>query len=96
MRPPKNPTVKQILLTEIRNEAAESAFDQLCELVENYLVDHDFDGLYTEDCGCHVSELFPCDNLSWSCQAGYEQPCDCPADEARCQNGHVGPKRKER
>ena len=48
------------------------------EIVLKYLQENGYDGLFTEDCGCELSDLMPCsyDCLEY-CEAGYKQPCDC-------------------
>lgn len=40
-------------------------------MVRAYLIQHGYDGLYTEDCGCHVDDLAPCGDMPPTCQAGY-------------------------
>ena len=46
-------------------------------IVSEYLKENGYDGLYCEadydGCGCHLGDLFPCDN-KWSlnCKPGYK------------------------
>jgi len=43
-------------------------------VVEKYLADNGYDGLCNprEECGCHISDLFPCDFNPSQCQPGYK------------------------
>ena len=63
-------------------------------IVDDWLVEHGYDGLWGDDCACEVGDLFPCleDGVA-SCDPGYKVPCDCgehdfhisacrPSDEA--------------
>jgi len=55
------------------------------EIVKKWLEENGYDGLGSEDCGCELSDLMPCDEPHISdCAAGYKVPCpgpeDCPAD----------------
>jgi len=44
------------------------------EIVEKYLRENGYDGLYCEDCGCRLDDLIPCDWGDFQdCKAGYEQ-----------------------
>ena len=51
------------------------------EIIENWLVNWGYDGLFDEDCDCAclVGDLQPCDGGMMNCQAGYKIPCppDC-------------------
>lgn len=42
------------------------------EIVIKYLNEHKYDGLYSEDCGCTIENLFPCGGYGMfeTCQAG--------------------------
>jgi len=44
------------------------------QIVAKYLTDNGYDGLCNprEECGCHISDLFPCDSDPSQCQPGYE------------------------
>lgn len=50
------------------------------DIVKKYLIDHGYDGLYHPDpeleCGCCLSDLAPCNNLSEKCKPGYQHPGD--------------------
>ena len=45
-------------------------------VVENWLKDHGYDGLYHPDmgCGCRLGELLPCQDPSPECLVGYSVP----------------------
>ena len=57
---------------------------EIRQITEKWLRANNYDGLVTEDCGCEVNDLMPCDNYKPDCCAGYKVPCpggeDCPAD----------------
>ena len=54
------------------------------KIAEQWLKENGYEGLCSEDCGCEITDLMPCDTLSTICEAGYKVPCpggeDCPAD----------------
>lgn len=42
------------------------------EILEKYLKDNGYDGLYADECGCQLSDLKPCEcQNTLSCQPGY-------------------------
>lgn len=42
------------------------------EIVEQYLEEHGFDGLYNDQCGCYLKEgIAPCCGAITTCQPGY-------------------------
>ena len=43
------------------------------EIVETYLRENKFDGLYVDDCACNIDDLFPCggDGSILDCEPGY-------------------------
>jgi hypothetical protein len=45
------------------------------EIVEQYLVAHGYDGLYSEhgECGCDIEHLGCCDDVQAGCQPGYKR-----------------------
>lgn len=49
------------------------------EIIEAYLLEHGYDGLYNSDgeCACKLGELIPCDSCFADCQPGHLAPCDC-------------------
>ncbi|KKN02823.1 hypothetical protein LCGC14_1113910 [marine sediment metagenome] len=49
------------------------------EILISWLIEHNFDGLWNEDCGCQMSDLMPCENMFSDCQPGYK--IDCPGGE---------------
>lgn len=48
------------------------------EIIKKYLIDNKYDGLCCEECGCEISDLFPCGGEFHVdlCEAGYKIPCD--------------------
>ncbi len=60
------------------------------EIIEAYLRANGFDGLYTDDCGCQLGDLMPCDGGVGECCPGYRQPCDCGEGHYY----HIGPSRE--
>ena len=49
------------------------------EIVEKWLIDNGYDGLFNDDCACEIGDIAPCCGISGDCQAGYKGPCpeDC-------------------
>ena len=63
------------------------------EIITEYLEANGYGGLYADECGCLIGDLFPCDGPCDDCKPGYKVPCDpktCPAD-GDCE-WHIGPK----
>ena len=61
------------------------------EVIESFLKDNGYDGLYTEECGCLLDDLWPCfSDMCWQCRAGYKGP---PSEEELNEGGSwsVGP-----
>lgn len=49
------------------------------KIVEKYLKENEYDGLYSEDfdCGCPIHDLFPCEtDLKTLCKPGYKRLMD--------------------
>lgn len=42
------------------------------QIVEKYLKENGFDGLYSDECGCELSDLAPCESMSDECHPGYK------------------------
>lgn len=61
------------------------------EIVEAYIREHGFDGLFNSDfeCACKVDDLAPCgeDNIGGCC-VGYEYPC--PKSTCGEHDYHIG------
>ena len=56
------------------------------EIIEKYLRDNGFDGLYNEDdCACSLDDLVTCGDILIDCEAGHRVPCDC----GRSHNFHI-------
>jgi len=50
-------------------------------MIRQFLIEHKFDGLYNEECGCQLSDLMPCGNeFAIDCQAGYKTKGDFEFD----------------
>jgi len=61
------------------------------EIIEKYLKENGYDGLYREDgCGCELGDLGSCDSCPLDCIPGYKIPCDC----GEC-DFHIGEKREK-
>ena len=55
------------------------------EIVETWLRDNNYDGLCTENCGCALEDLIPCDSPCDLCVPGYRELCFGPdACEKNC------------
>jgi hypothetical protein len=48
------------------------------EIIKQYLLNNNYDGLAGEECGCTIDDLMPCEfeNLI-HCEPGYKRKCDC-------------------
>lgn len=46
------------------------------EIIETYLKQNGYHGLYTHDCGCHVGDLAPCGSDCLECMPGVKMPFD--------------------
>lgn len=53
------------------------------QMVELYLREHGYTGLYNVEieCGCSLEEFIPCGELGDECLAGYVTPSKCPGIE---------------
>ncbi len=58
-------------------------------IIALYLREHGFDGLYNDECGCAIDDLFSCSFPAEDCRAGYRGPCDC--GDCDC---HFGPEKE--
>lgn len=47
-------------------------------IVEQWLRQHGYDGLCTEDCYCELNDLMPCGESGTYCEPGYKVPCPGP------------------
>lgn len=66
------------------------------DIIANYLRKNKFDGLVSGggECGCELSDLWPCENMQSDCRPGYKIKCDpdnCSAD-GDC-DWHIGIKK---
>ena len=47
----------------------------VAKMVEVWLRDNDYSGLWSEECGCEIDDLMPCGEYNSDCQAGYKKDC---------------------
>ena len=67
------------------------------QIIEDYLKSQGYDGLYNSDgeCGCEMSDLFPCDESPVNCIPGYKSQCDEECQhEGRDGGWHMGSVKK--
>ena len=48
------------------------------KIISIWLVEHNYDGLTTDECGCELSDLMPCGEDSSNCVPGHKGPCPGP------------------
>jgi hypothetical protein len=46
---------------------------KVTHIIEKYLSDNEFDGLWYGDCGCFSGDLMPCGEYSGNCKPGYRK-----------------------
>jgi hypothetical protein len=46
------------------------------DVISAWLIEHGYDGLYNDDCGCNLDDLLPCDRDCGGCQPGHKYPGD--------------------
>ena len=61
------------------------------DIVREWLVAHDYDGLMSDDgeCGCKLDDLAPCSDGGWAasrCEPGYLTTCN---EECGCGSFHI-------
>ena len=49
------------------------------EIVQEYLKQNGYEGLFCDECGCEIDDLMPCDSPIMDCKAGYKG--ECPGGE---------------
>ena len=48
------------------------------EIVKEYLLENEYSGLFADECGCAIDNLFTCGGeVIGECRAGYKIPCTC-------------------
>lgn len=64
---------------------------ELMDVVKDWLVDHQYEGLFHGDteCGCSIDDFMPCGEPGIHCQPGVKAPCDCEDEECEF---HIVPK----
>lgn len=62
-------------------------------IVNVYLKDNDFDGLWNPDgeCACLVDAIAPCGDMSEKCEAGWKHRCHCGEHDY-----HIGKEKRGR
>ena len=71
---------------------------QVYEIIENYLKENGYDGLFNSDfeCGCETGGLFSeCREPQEDCRAGYKVPCDGKCDDPDTCEFHIVDKKNE-
>ena len=63
------------------------------QMVYEMLVKYDYEGLYTDDCGCLLDDLMPCGEWVGDCKAG--DKCRVPAYDGYGTQDGVGPREAE-
>lgn len=58
----------------------------VANILQWWLMQNGYDGIYNDECGCTADDLMPCGSDPEHCQAGYKQPCNCGEHD-----GHIGP-----
>ncbi len=46
---------------------------KVVDMVKMHLKANGFDGLYSDECGCELSDLAPCGEIQGDCRAGYKR-----------------------
>ena len=68
------------------------------DIVLDYLKTNGFEGLYLDDCGCRLDDLFACGEIFDDCKSGYAMTCNTCYKHNGCEFYHdpkakcVGPK----
>lgn len=49
------------------------------EIIKEYLIKNEFDGIYNPDgeCACDIEHLVECGEICDNCTVGYKTKCDC-------------------
>jgi len=60
------------------------------EIVKNWLKEHGYDGLYSDEyqCCCDLDDLMDCDFFHWDCRVGYKASCNDGECCEMCENWH--------
>ena len=46
---------------------------KVVDMVKSHLESNGYDGLYSDECGCELSDLAPCGEIQGDCRAGYKR-----------------------
>jgi len=57
------------------------------KIVQKYLKENSFDGLYNDECACLAKDIAPCGESMDTCEPGHKGPCTCGEHD-----WHVGPR----
>lgn len=72
--------------------------EALCvrQIVQKYIRENGYDGLWCDDCACVTDDLAPCGQIGEDCEAGHKRtvPKDesCGCDGQGSEHWHIGPK----
>ena len=84
-------TAKEIVIEDIKATVLSNIYSYE-EMVQEWLFDNDYDGLYRDECGCDKDDLMPCGEDMTDCKPAYASKCDgkC-AGECEAGDTHYGP-----
>jgi len=66
------------------------------DIVKEWLIEHGYEGLYNNYCGCALDDLMTCQRDTTLCKPGHKIPCDpetCPVN-GDCPF-HIGPREEK-
>ena len=84
---------RHMQLNPDRGGAMDADMVDVKEIVKEYLIKNKFDGLWSDECACEISDLIPCED-SWGfskCKPGYKFPCPESCGE---HDFHIGEKKE--
>lgn len=62
----------------------------LHDIIRSWLISNGYDGLASEECGCTLDDLMPCDEPHMrDCNAAYRHDCDYEHCEHKCEAGYA-------
>lgn len=54
------------------------------DIIIEYMTKNGYDALYSDECGCHINDLFPCCEMQGDCRTGYANECSTCAKRELC------------